>query len=285
MFRAACIQFCAGRSVEDNVATASRLIADAVRGGARIVMTPEMTGLIEMDAEALRGKTRAEADDPALAALRALARELETWLLIGSLALKTREERLANRSFLIAPDGAVAARCDKIHMFDVTLANAETYRESRRYRPGCEAVVADLPWGRLGMSVCYDVRFPALYRTLAQAGAQFLSIPSAFTRPTGEAHWHVLVRARAIETGAYVFAPAQEGEHEAGRSTYGHSVIVDPWGEIVAEAASGEAVIAADIEPGRVEAARRRIPALAHDRAFEVVHEGAGAAAAARFAS
>jgi len=176
-----------------------------------------------------------------------------------------------NRSFLIGRTGEVIARYDKIHMFDVDLANGESYRESRTYRPGDLAVVADLPWGRLGVTVCYDLRFPALYRALAEAGALFFSIPSAFTVQTGEAHWHVLLRARAIENGCFVFAAAQGGSHESGRETYGHSLVIDPWGQILAEGGTEPGVILADIDPAQVAAARARIPSLHHGRRFELV--------------
>lgn len=267
-FRAACVQFCAGRDVAGNVETVSRLVREAARDGARLVLTPEMTGILETNGKALLTKTRRQEDDMALAAFRELAAELRIWLSIGSLAVRLDGERLANRSFLISPQGEVAAQCDKIHMFDVMLANGENYRESKRYRPGTEAVVADLPWGRLGLSVCYDLRFPALYETLARAGAIFLSVPSAFTVQTGKAHWHVLLRARAIETGCFVFAAAQEGKHETGRETYGHSLIVDPWGEVLADGGCGEGVVTADIDPARAAEARRRIPSLAHEREF-----------------
>ncbi len=267
-FKAACVQFCAGRSVDGNVETVSHLVREAVAGGADLVLTPEMTGLIEMNGAALLEKTRTQDEDTALAAFRSLAGELKVWLSIGSLAIRLDGDKLANRSFLIGPDGGIAAVCDKIHMFDVMLPGGESYRESKRYEPGARAVVADLPWGRIGLSVCYDLRFPALYRTLAQAGAMFLTVPSAFTVQTGRAHWEVLLRARAIETGAYVFAAAQEGAHEAGRETYGHSLIVDPWGEVLADAGLGECVVYADIDPARARSARERIPALQHDRAF-----------------
>lgn len=269
-FKAACVQFCAGRDVARNVAEVCDLVHDAAARGADLVLTPEMTGLIELDGKRLMANTHAENDDPALASFRALAGDLGVWLSIGSLAVRTGAEQLANRSFLIAPNGDIAARCDKIHMFDVALAGGESYRESKRYRPGGEAVCADLPWGRMGLTVCYDLRFAALYRTLAQAGAIFLTVPSAFTRQTGEAHWHVLLRARAIETGSFVFAAAQHGVHEAGRETYGHSVIVDPWGEVLADAGEGTGVIIADIEPLAAAQARMRIPALEHDRPFSL---------------
>ena len=267
-FKAACVQFCAGRTVADNVAAVSALVREAAGRGADLVLTPEMTGLIEMKGRALVEKTACPQDDPALKAFRALAAELGIWLSIGSLAVKVADDRLANRSFLIDPAGAIARWCDKIHMFDVELPDGETYRESKRYQPGAQAVTADLPWGRMGLTVCYDLRFPALYRTLAQAGAIFLNVPSAFTVPTGKAHWHVLLRARAIETGSFVFAAAQEGRHEAGRETYGHSLIVDPWGDVLADAGVGEGVVMADIAPAKVREARQRIPALDHDRPF-----------------
>lgn len=278
-FKAACVQFCARRDAGPNIETVDRLVRDAVRGGADLVLTPEMTGLLESSGSALMEKTYPEADDPSLKAFRALAADCSVWLSIGSLAVKTGGERLANRSYLIAPSGDIAAWCDKIHMFDVALEGGESYRESKRYAPGERAVLADLPWGRMGLTVCYDLRFAALYRALAQAGAVFLNIPSAFTVPTGKAHWHVLLRARAIETGCFVFAAAQEGAHECGRKTYGHSLIIDPWGEVLADGGLGEGVIFADIDPDLAKKARERITALEHDRTFEVsggLMEGAG---------
>lgn len=189
-------------------------------------------------------------------------------MLAGSLIVKVEQDRCANRSFLITPDGEIAARYDKIHMFDVDLEGGESYRESRTYRPGDEAIVADLPWGMLGMTVCYDMRFPHLYRQLAQAGASFLSVPAAFTRPTGRAHWHTLLRARAIETQCFVFAPAQCGEHPSGRKTYGHSIIIDPWGEILAEAGEAPEVITATIDPTRITEVRGQVPSLSSNPEF-----------------
>ena len=200
-----------------------------------------------------------------------LARKHKIWLHIGSLAIKVSPDRAANRSFLIDPKGEIVARYDKIHMFDVDLADGESYRESRSYRAGDLAILADLPWGRLGLSVCYDLRFPALYRALAEAGASFLAIPSAFTRQTGEAHWNVLMRARAIENGCFVLAAAQGGTHENGRETYGHSIVVDPWGQVLAESEAEPGVLFADIDPAAVAAARARIPSLQHGRRFEVI--------------
>jgi predicted amidohydrolase len=268
-FTAACVQMRAGRDVAANIADASALVSEAAAAGADFVMTPEMTSLLETKSEKLFANTCEEQDDATLAALRQLAAAKKIWLLIGSLPVKLSATKLANRSFLIAPDGGIAARYDKIHMFDVDLAGGESYRESKNFEPGREAVIANLPWGRLGMTVCYDLRFPHLYRALAQAGADFLTVPAAFTRQTGEAHWHTLLRARAIETGCYVFAPAQGGKHECGRETYGHSLVVAPWGEVVAEAAHDEpGVLFAEIDTARIAEARARVPSLGHDREF-----------------
>lgn len=269
VFSAACVQLRAGREVAANVAQALALMDVAADAGAQFIATPENTSLMEAKRDLLFEKTRAEADDAALAAFRAFAARRKLWLLIGSLPIRLSDEKIANRSFLIAPDGTIAARYDKIHMFDVDLGGGESYRESKNFAPGSEAVLTDLPWGRLGMSVCYDLRFPHLYHMLAHGGASFLTVPSAFTRPTGEAHWHVLLRARAIECGAYVFAPAQGGLHENGRETYGHSLIIAPWGEIIAEADHAEpGIIMAEIDPARVAEARSRVPSLTHDRLF-----------------
>ena len=239
-FKVACVQLTAGREIGPNVQAASALIRQANAAGARFILTPENTGMIEPDRTQLLVKAKAEAEHPALPAFRALAAELGVWLLLGSLQVKLDQTTCANRSFLIDDKGQVAARYDKIHMFDVDLKGGESYRESKTFRPGERAVMAATPWGKVGLSVCYDLRFAYLYRALAQAGASFLTVPAAFTRPTGEAHWHVLLRARAIETGCFVFAPAQCGEHAEGRKTYGHSLIVSPWGEVLAD--GGEAL-------------------------------------------
>jgi predicted amidohydrolase len=237
-----------------------------------------MTNILEVKRERLFAAIMPEESDASLAALRELARRLRIFLHIGSLAIKLSPEKAANRSFLIDRDGEIVARYDKIHMFDVDLAGGESYRESRNYRPGDIAVSADLPWGRLGLTVCYDLRFPALYRALAEAGSSFLAIPSAFTRQTGEAHWHVLNRARAIENGCFVFAAAQGGRHENGRETFGHSLIVDPWGRILAEAAAEPGVVLATVDAAQVTAARAKIPSLEHGRRFEVVGPAAAPA-------
>jgi deaminated glutathione amidase len=268
-FTAACIQLTSGREVEPNIAAASDLVRRARDRGAQLIMTPEVSDMIEPRRALRRDKARPESDHPMLEAFADLARETGAWLLLGSIVVREGDdERLRNRSILIAPDGAVAQRYDKIHMFDVALESGENYRESAAFRPGEQAAVARLPWGVLGMSVCYDLRFPALYRALAQAGAQFLTIPSAFTVPTGRAHWHVLLRARAIENFCFVFAPAQSGEHAEGRRTYGHSLMVAPWGEILAEAEDGPGFILAEIDPAKAEEARRSVPSLSHDRPF-----------------
>jgi len=267
-FTAACVQLASDTEPEANIEAAVEAVRRARDAGADFVLTPETTDMMEMKRPKAFAKAKAEADHPGLARLRALAGELGCWLLIGSLVIRLSDERLANRSVLIDPAGQVAARYDKIHMFDVEVPDGQSYRESKAYQPGGTAVVADLPWGRLGLSVCYDLRFAGLYRALAQAGAEFLTVPSAFTRLTGRAHWHVLLRARAIETGAFVLAPAQCGETSQGRQTYGHSLIVAPWGEVLAEAGEEPAVILAEIDPTRVAEARRMIPALGHDRPF-----------------
>tara|TARA_R110000796_G_scaffold23347_2_gene66954 strand:+ start:1896 stop:2738 length:843 start_codon:yes stop_codon:yes gene_type:complete len=274
--RAACIQMRSGVDVMPNIAMASRLIREATGQGAGFIATPEMTNLLDIRPGMARPKLVAQDDDAALAALRALAGELGIWLLIGSIAVRVEgEDRFANRSFLIGPDRAIRARYDKIHMFDVEVGDGQSYRESRAYRPGGSAVLADTDFGTVGMTICYDVRFPHLYRQLAQAGASILTVPAAFTRVTGEAHWHVLLRARAIETGCFVVAPAQGGRHEDGRETFGHSLIISPWGEILAEANGDEpGVIWADLNLEEVEMARRRIPSLGNDQAFGLNSSG-----------
>src|SRR5579872_210367 len=267
-FRAACIQLRCGDDVAENVGTACALIRDAHKAGALFIATPENTSLMAADAGAKLALAAFEKDDVALAAFRAVAEELGTWLLIGSLAIKLSDEKTANRSYLIGPNGRVATHYDKLHLFDVNLPGGESYRESNTVTPGGQAVCADLPWGRLGLSVCYDLRFPHLYRALAKSGAEILSVPSAFTETTGKAHWHVLLRARAIENGCFVIAPAQGGRHANGRKTYGHSMIVGPWGDVLAEADAEPGFITADIDLEQVAATRARLPSLLHDREF-----------------
>jgi predicted amidohydrolase len=258
------VQMRTGLDPQANCDHAVGMIRKARADGAHYVQTPEMTNLMEVKRERLLATIVAEEADPTLAAFRELARSLGIYLHVGSLAVKVSPDKAANRAFVISPQGDIVARYDKIHMFDVDLANGESYRESRNYRPGEIAVVTDLPWGRLGISVCYDLRFPALYRALAEAGATILAVPSAFTRQTGEAHWHVLLRARAIENGCFVLAAAQGGRHENGRETYGRSLIVDPWGGILAEGGTEPGVIMASIDLADVAAARGRIPSLQH---------------------
>jgi predicted amidohydrolase len=270
-FKAAMIQMRSGLKPSTNIDEAARLIGEARSAGAHYVLTPEMTNILAAKREQLFAVVMEEEADASLATLRELARKLGIYVHIGSLAIKVSHDRAANRSFLVDPKGNIVARYDKIHMFDVDLADGESYRESRNYRPGELAVLADLPWERLGLTVCYDLRFPALYRALAEAGATMLTIPSAFTKQTGEAHWHVLIRTRAIENGSFVFAAAQGGKHENGRDTYGHSLIVDPWGRIIAEGGTEPGVVMAEIDPAQIANARARIPSLQHGRRFEVV--------------
>ena len=270
-FSAAMIQMRSSLTPGANIDDAVRMIGEAKAAGADYVLTPEMTNILAAKREQLFAVIAEEESDNAVATLRELARQFGIYIHIGSLAIRISHDRAANRSFLVDPKGDIAARYDKIHMFDVDLAGGESYRESRNYRPGDSAVLADLPWGRLGLTICYDLRFPALYRALAEAGATMLSVPSAFTKQTGDAHWHVLVRARAIENGCFVFAAAQGGKHENGRDTYGHSLIVDPWGRIIAEGGTEPGVVMARIDPAEVTKARARIPSLQHGRRFEIV--------------
>ena len=270
-FKVGLMQMRSGLDPQANLASLIAAIDEAKRAGADYVQTPEMTNILALKREDLFANIVAEEQDPMLATLRELAQKLSIYIHIGSLAIKVTPEKAANRAFVIDRNGNIAARYDKIHMFDVDLAGGESYRESNNYRPGDLAVIADLPWGRLGVTICYDLRFPALYRALAEAGASFLAIPAAFTKQTGEAHWHVLMRARAIENGCYVIAAAQGGQHENGRSTFGHSIVVDPWGKIVAEGGIEPGVIMAEIDPAAVVAARSKVPSLNHGRRFELV--------------
>jgi predicted amidohydrolase len=269
VFRAACVQMRSSDDVADNVRAASQLIREAKAMGADFVSTPENTTLRAPDGGEKLERSFPEDRDPSLPQFRALAEELGIWLLIGSLAIKVSETKTANRSFLVDPKGRIAARYDKIHLFDVDLPSGERYRESSTVAGGDSVVTADLPWAKLGLTVCYDLRFPQIYRALAKAGASVLTVPSAFTETTGKPHWHILLRARAIENGAFVIAAAQGGLHANGRRTYGHSLIVAPWGEVIAEAGVDPGVIIAEIDPALSAEARARIPSLRHDRAFE----------------
>ena len=269
-FTAACVQLRSSEDIAENISSASKLIREAAKAGAQFIATPENTSLMAADGGAKLAHSTSEDKDTALAAFRALATELNVHLLVGSLAIKVSDTKTANRSFLIAPDGNVTARYSKIHLFDVDLPSGETYRESNTVAGGDEAVIAQTPWGKLGLSICYDIRFPQLYRKLANAGAFAFTAPSAFTVTTGKAHWHVLLRARAIENGAFMIAPAQGGTHANGRSTYGHSLIVGPWGEILAEGGTDSGIFLAEIDPELSKKARAELPSLRHDREFRL---------------
>jgi predicted amidohydrolase len=282
-FKAAAIQMCSGVDPQKNAADMVRLVREAAGQGAVYVQTPEMTGAVQKDRAGLRAVLRDETGDIIVATARSLAQELGIHVHVGSTAIALDDGKIANRGFLFGPHGSRICTYDKIHMFDVDLDNGESWRESAAYTPGETARVADLPFAKLGFAICYDVRFPALFRTEAVAGAEVLTVPAAFTRQTGEAHWEVLLRARAIENGAFVIAAAQAGVHEDTRETYGHSMIVDPWGKVLASAGgSGEAVVLAEIDVDQVKAARAKIPNLKNARDFTldtVAAEAEGAAA------
>ncbi|OXT02722.1 hypothetical protein B7H23_07525 [Notoacmeibacter marinus] len=270
-FTAACVQMRSGRDPAANLETFETMVREAAGQGADYVQTPEMTGLLVRDRDELLGKVRDEASDPLVAKASALAGELSIHLHIGSTAIRLDDGKAANRGFLFGPDGALIARYDKIHMFDVDLPDGESWRESNTYRPGDEAVVASTPLGAIGMSVCYDLRFPHLYRAQARAGAEVLTVPAAFTRQTGRKHWHILLRARAIENSAFVIAAAQGGLHEDGRETYGHSLIAAPDGTVLAEAQGDEpCIVTADLDMKAVAAQRSSIPNLANDQDFTI---------------
>ena len=274
-FRAALLQITSSDDPAQNLETVTAMLREAKANGAEFALTPEVTNCVSTSRSHQIAVLCSEEDDPTLSALQALCKELGLWLLIGSLGLKTKDAdgRFANRSFMIDDQGQIVARYDKIHMFDVDVTPEETYRESDGYRPGAEAVVAQTPFGKVGMTICYDVRFPHLHRALAKAGAQILTVPAAFSHVTGAAHWEVLLRARAIETGCFVMAPAQTGQHEAirgqKRRTHGHSMVVAPWGEILADAGTDAGITYVDLDLNMVDKARRQVPALSHDRAFD----------------
>ena len=275
-FNAALVQMRTGLLPGPSLEQGTKLIREAAAAGADYVLTPEVSNMMQLNREKLFENLADQDSDASLKAYRELARELNIHLHIGSLALLGSPDRAVNRSFLIAPDGGILASYDKIHMFDIDLGNGESYRESANYQPGETAVISDMPWGRIGLTICYDVRFPALYRALAEAGASFISVPAAFTKPTGEAHWHVLLRARAIENGCFVFAAAQGGLHENKRETYGHSLIIDPWGKVLAEGGIDPGFIMARIDPADVTKARGKIPSLQHGRRFTLADPNAG---------
>lgn len=273
--RAALLQMTSGDDPLANLAITQGMVADAAAGGADLILTPEVTNCLSGSRDRQNAVLHHQDDDPTLAALREQAAALGVWLLIGSLALKTRDDdgRFANRSFLIGPDGDIAAQYDKIHMFDVDVSPSETYRESAGYRPGTRAVLGRTAQATLGMTICYDIRFPHLHRALAKAGAQILTVPAAFSPVTGAAHWDILLRARAIETGCYVLAPAQCGTHPTStdktRKTYGHSMVISPWGEVLADSGTEPCVTFVDLDLSEVAKARNRIAALDHDREFD----------------
>lgn len=265
----ACVQMTSAQDPADNMPVIEARLRKAAALGAQLIALPETCVFMERGRKAMQARLTAQKDNPDVKQIAALTAELGVHVLIGSMVLASDDTpKAVNRSLLLAPDGAVAAEYDKIHMFDVTLANGETHAESANYQPGNTLGLADIGGMKLGLSICYDVRFPMLYRRLAQAGADIISVPSAFTRPTGKAHWHILLRARAIETGCFIIAPAQVGAHENGRETYGHSLIVDPWGHVLAEAGDDDDLIIADLDVSLVQKARAQIPALAHGRGF-----------------
>ena len=273
--KVALLQLSSSDDPVENLATVEAMLRAARADGAEFALTPEVTNCVSTSRSHQNAVLHHEESDPTLARLTDVAADLGIWLLIGSLGIKTHDEdgRFANRSFLIDPQGGIVARYDKIHMFDVEVSPEETYRESDGYRPGARAVVADTDLGRIGMTICYDVRFGHLHRQLAKAGAQILTVPAAFSYVTGAAHWEVLLRARAIETGCFVIAPAQTGQHKAtrgqSRRTHGHSMVVAPWGEVLADAGTDPGVTIVDLDLGMVEKARRKVPALSHDRQYD----------------
>jgi len=269
-FRAACLQMNSGSDIAANLALLKQMVTEAAGNGAQFVLSPEYCLMMDGSGRVMRDGALPADGGTTLTELRQLAAQFNIWLLAGSLTLKTDEERIVNRSYLISADGNVVATYDKIHMFDVTLPDGKVIRESSAYRPGEQAVIAATPWGKLGMTICYDVRFPHLYRALAQQGAEFLSVPSSFQRQTGKVHWHTLLKSRAIENAAYVFAPAMCGDHPGNRQTYGHALIVDPWGEVLADAGEEPGIIYAEIDPARVAKIRGMMPSLQHDRPYAV---------------
>lgn len=266
--RVACLQMNSGNDFAANLGTYDAMTRKAAAAGAKLILSPEYFLMMDGAGRVMREGALDEQGEPALSAITALARELDVWLLAGSVTLKSGEGRMCNRSVLVSADGQVVAAYDKIHMFDATLPDGTVIRESSAYRPGERAVLAQTPWGTLGMTVCYDLRFPGLFRVLAQGGAVFISVPSSFQRQTGRAHWHALLRARAIENECFVLAPAMCGDHPGNRQSYGHTLVVDPWGEIIAEGGESPEIVYAEIEPRRVVKVRGMIPSLDHDRPF-----------------
>ncbi len=272
----ACLQANTSNDLAANLATVGAMMREAAANGAKLVATPEYTLMMDGSGRVMRDNALPPDGGDPLVHLRGLAKALQVWLLLGSLTLRTGEEgegadtRIVNRSFLISDAGEVVASYDKIHMFDVTLPDGKVIRESSAYRPGDKAVVVDTPLGKVGLTICYDLRFPGLFRTLAQAGAQLITVPSSFQRQTGKAHWHALLQARAIENGCWIVAPAMCGEHAGNRQTFGHSLVVNPWGEVVADSGEGPGVVYAEIDVGRVAKVRGMVPSLTHDRRYEI---------------
>ena len=281
-FKAACIQNCATPEVARNLEVTLRLTRAAAGAGAELISLPEYFSGIETRDGLFHPAAFPEDSHPVLPAFAEAARDLGVWIHLGSLGVHAPDGRVLNRGYVLTPEGAVAARYDKIHLFDVNLEAGKELRESATIAPGAEAILVKLPWTVMGLSICYDLRFAALYRHLAQSGAQVLAVPAAFTKMTGEAHWHVLNRARAIETGSYVIAPCQYGMLAGGGACFGHSLIVDPWGEVLADGGEDEGFIVAEIDPAKAEAARERIPSLRHDRPFAPVPHGTESPAAAQ---
>ena len=266
--RIACIQTNSSPNPEENIATVSVLIREACAAGAEFITTPEVVGMLEPDRIAALSKAQSEEKHQVLFAFQELALELGIWLLIGSISIKVSDTKLSNRSFLINPNGEVIARYSKIHMFDVEVGDGNKYLESKTYEPGSKAVIAETPWGLMGLTICYDIRFPNLFRDLAKAGAKVIFSPAAFTRVTGEAHWHVLQRARAIENGCYIVSPAQVGTHANNRKTFGHSLIVNPWGEVLADGGTETGFIVSELDLGAVDICRSKVPSLYNDQAY-----------------
>jgi len=266
--RVACIQTNSSPNPEENIAVVSALIREACAAGAEFITTPEVVGMLEPNRIAALSKAQSEEKHQVLVAFQGLALELGIWLLIGSISIKVSDTKLSNRSFLINPNGEVIARYSKIHMFDVEVGDGNQYLESKTYQPGSKAVIAETPWGLMGLTICYDIRFPNLFRDLAKAGAKVIFSPAAFTRVTGEAHWHVLQRARAIENGCYIVSPAQVGTHANNRKTFGHSLIVNPWGEVLADGGTETGFIVSELDLGAVDICRSKVPSLYNDQAY-----------------
>ncbi len=280
--RVALVQLNSGDFPQENLPVTENLISRAADEGATFIATPEVTNIVSSSRSRQLEVLQTEEQDLTLKAVKAIAKKRSVWILIGSLALKSNDPggRFVNRSFLISPSGRVVARYDKIHMFDVVVSEVEKYCESAGYKPGKSAVIAKTEFGDIGMTICYDIRFPSLYRTLAQGGALFITVPSAFSQVTGEAHWHTLLRARAIECGSFVLAPAQTGLHAAkqgrARTTYGHSLIVDPWGEVLCDAGTETGIVIAEIDPNNVNEVRRQIPSLRYDQVIRKMSNADG---------